>query len=161
MAGPRWPSPNSLSRHLQDTQHILRAALPSCLPPPPPPSCFFLAPLLPGAHCLGKLAPSQSVGHCYICPGGFNFGACARVCSAGTFFAASRVSPFKKNSNQTPFPPSSSSLIPLSLPLSKGLTHLFVLPILCDMCLFPRFYPLFHVRPFSSLSSCCVSCCRC
>lgn len=114
---------------------------------------FFLSFFLPRVHYLHKLSLSQSVGHCHILSGlprVFNFSACACVCSAGTFFAASRVSPFKKNSNHTMFL-SSSTLIPLSSRLSRGLTHLLVLLILCDTCLFPRLLSLLS-RPSFLLS---------
>lgn len=154
--------------HLQDTHYILRALstfLSASFSPSLPvflilsSSCSFSSLRF---IILINSPVSQSVGHCPILSGllgVFNFSACACVCvcSAGTFFVVSRVSPFKKNSNQTMFL-SSSVFIPLSSPLSRGLTHLFVLLLPWDMCLFPIFYPLFHALPFSCLSSCCMSC---
>lgn len=75
--------PLSFLRHV-----ILSVVLPS--------SCSFSSPRV---HYLYKLSLSQSVSHCHILSGlprVFNFSTCACVCSAGTFFAASRVSPFKE-----------------------------------------------------------------
>lgn len=83
--------------------------------------------IIPGNPSRSR-APSRAPSYPQRWP---NFTASACVCSIGTFFVASRVSPFKKNCNQTSFSSSPAHL--LSSRLYRGLTVLFVLLIRVDV----------------------------
>lgn len=148
MASPRWPSPNNhpvwaSPRHtLHPESSFYRLPLSPSFPLFPhlsfflflfPPSGFIIfvnSIVCPSpAHCHILSSLPESIGFQHVCS-----------CLLCGDVLVRRHLLFKKNGN--PMCLSTSALIPLFSLLSRGLTHLFVLPVLWDVCLFPSSFIL-------------------